>query len=114
MVCKTAFMNIHGITSGSVDRLTFFAKTSPTPPIDKRGKLPNPHSIPQHLKQQVLRHIKSFPTIESHYGRNRAAKGKKCLSANLSVSRMHDMYLEKFEPFEFDKGKDANPVIKYK
>ena len=55
---------------------------------------------------------KSFPTLESHYGRSTAAKGK-YLSLPISVSRMYGMYLEKFEPHEYAKGKDRNPIIKY-
>ena len=93
--------------------MAFFAKTSPTPPVDLRGKQPNLCAIPYHLKQQVHRHITSFPTIDSHYGRDTAAKGKKYLSSTLSVARMYDMYLEKFEPQEFAKGKNTNPTIKY-
>ncbi len=109
-------MNIHGITAGRVDRLAFYAKTSPTPPINKRGKQPNPRAKPDELKQQVHVHIASFPTIQSHYARAYTSKGRKYLSPHLSVAQMHEMYLELHEPQEYAKlkaGDDASPKISY-
>ena len=35
-------------------------------PLDKRRKQPNPRITSDNIKQQIYRHIKSFPTIESH------------------------------------------------
>ena len=96
--------------------MAFYAKTSPTPPLDKRGKQPNPCITSQNIKQQTYRHIKSFPTIESHYGRGKSSKGKKYLSSQLSVATMHELYLEMYEPQEYSKMKkdgSGNPQIKY-
>ena len=48
IVCRNAFISIHGITSGRVRHLAFYAKTSPTPPpppIDGRGKQRNPRAM---------------------------------------------------------------------
>ena len=98
MVCRQAFISIHGITSGRVQHLAHFAQTSPTTPVDKRGKQPNKHATSEDIKKQIRSHIKSFPTIGSHYGRGNMAKGKKFLSTYLSVAKMHQLYLEKFEP----------------
>ena len=103
IVCREAFVNIHGITVGRVQHLAFFAKTSPMPPTDKRGKHPNTHAMQGNIKKQIHAHIKSFPTMESHYGRAHIAKGRKYLSSYLSVAAMHELYLQKYEPDEFAK-----------
>ena len=68
------------------------------------------------IKKQIHAHIKSFPTIESHYGQAHTAKGRKYLSSYLSVAAMHELYLQKYEPEEFAKlqqRETANPVVKY-
>ena len=99
-----------------MQRLAFFARTSSTPPVDKRGKQPNPHATSEGIKKQIHQHIKSFPTAESRYSRSTAVKCKRYLSAQLSVACMHEMYLEMYEPDEFAKlkeGHDANPMVKY-
>ena len=49
------------------------------------------------LEQQVISHINSFPREENHYGR--ASGGhREYLSSDLSVARMHQLYLERYEP----------------
>ena len=80
VVCRNAFISIDGITSGCVRHLAFYAKASPAPPIDGRGKQPNPHAMSQIIKRQIFDHIKSFPTTESHYARTSTTKGRKYLS----------------------------------
>ena len=116
VVCREAFVNLHGITVGRVQHLAFYARTSPTPPTDKRGKHPNPRAMQGDIKKQIHAHIKSFPAMESHYGRAHTAKGRKYLSSYLSVAAMHELYLQKYEPEEFAKlqqGETANPIVKY-
>lgn len=98
IVCRNAFISIHGITSGRVRHLAFYAKTSPTPPIDGRGKQPNPRAMSQIIKRQMSDHIKSFPTTESHYARNSTTKGRKYLSHYLSVAAMHELLASGSEP----------------
>ena len=99
---------------GRVDRLSFFAKTSPTPPIDKRGKHANPNAMSDETVRRIHQHIKSFPAIESHYGRG--STSKKYLSSHLSVVKMHEMYMEAFEPEEYSKleaGEVPTPAVSY-
>ena len=43
IVCREAFISIHRITVGRVRHIAYFAKNSPTPPVDKHGKKPDPH-----------------------------------------------------------------------
>ena len=116
IVCRQAFINIHGITPGRVTHLAHFAATSPTPPVDKRGKQPNQRAKGEDVRQQIHAHIRSFPTVESHYGRAKATKGRKFLSSSLSVAVMHELYLEKYEPdvaARLGRGEEASPVVTY-
>ena len=116
MVCRQAFMRIHGITSGRVQHIAYYAQNSPTPPIDKRGKHANPRATTEEVKQQIHQHIMSFPTIESHYGREKSTKGRKFLSSHLSVAQMHELYLESYEPeihAKLKRGESAQPLVKY-
>ena len=98
MVCRNAFISIHGITPGRVRHLAFYAKTSPTPPVDRRGKQPNPNIISSSVLKQIHDHIKSFTTVEGHYSRGDVTKGRKYLSQYLSVAAMHELYLKQHEP----------------
>ena len=43
IVCREAFINIHGITVGRVRHIAYLAKNSPTPPFDKHEKKPDAH-----------------------------------------------------------------------
>ena len=109
-------MRIHGITSGRVQHIAYYAQNSPTPPIDKRGKHANPRATTEEVKQQIHQHIMSFPTIESHYGREKSTKGTKFLSSHLSVAQMHELYLEKYEPeihAKLQNGESVQPLVKY-
>ena len=52
-----------------------------------------PTKISEERKDEVKRHIESFASIESHYCRKDT--NKQYLSPNLSVAKMHSLYLEK-------------------
>ena len=85
VVCKEAFISIHGITAKRLRRLCEHAASgSSTPPTDKRGKHNNHHCIDSDLVKQVKNHIESFPAQESHYSRS-DNHGKLFLSENLSI-----------------------------
>ena len=76
IVCRQAFINIHGTTPRRVTHLAHFATMSPTPPVDKRGKQPNQRAKDEDVRQQIQAHIHSFSMVESHYGRAKANKGR--------------------------------------
>ena len=57
-----------------VQHISFYARTSPTPPVDRHGKQPNPHATEITIRQQIHEHIKSFSTVQSHYGRAKKNK----------------------------------------
>lgn len=64
-----------------------------TPTPDRRGLNPNRIRKPTGDPDFAREHIKSFPTIESHYCR--ANTKREYLGSHLSVNKMFDLYLEK-------------------
>ena len=65
---------------------------------DGRGKHRNrPHSIPEEVKQKIREHIKKFPRRKSHYSRSDKKKSE-YLNDGLSIARMYQLYLQKYEP----------------
>ncbi|KAE8739577.1 hypothetical protein FOCC_FOCC014920 [Frankliniella occidentalis] len=85
-VCQTIFLNTFAISSTVVK--TACHKNSP----DKRGTNVNHKKrLPQVLIQSVKDHMKEFPTVESHYCREDIRK--KYLDENLSIAKMHRLYL---------------------
>lgn len=104
-VCKGAFCGLHGIKKGRVNRVANHKLTCDTPPLDKRGK-----SMGSRIRKKgeeeinkIKLHIKSFPTRQSHYSRNTTVR--KYLSPELSVKKMHLLFLEKHEPEVFEQIK---------
>lgn len=51
------------------------------------------NKIPEDNTNRIIDHIKSFPTVESHYCRNDTAK--QYLEENLNVTEMYDFYVQK-------------------
>ena len=109
VVCKQLFLSIHGITAKRLRRLCEHAASgSSTPPTDKRGKHNSHHRIDSNLVKQIKDHIESFPAQESHYSRS-DNHGKLFLSENLSIRRMYHLYLEKFEPEQYERIQQGLP-----
>ena len=48
-----------------------YAQTSPTPPVDRHGKQPNPRARSSVLKKQIYADIKSFPIVGGHYSQKK-------------------------------------------
>jgi hypothetical protein len=98
-VCLKAFIAVLGIGTKQVKNLNAYAWANPTGPIvpvDGRGKHDTrPNRIPAAVVAQIDAHIKSFPRESSHYA---LKTSKKFLAADLSVRKMHHLYLERFEP----------------
>lgn len=109
-------MAIHGITKHRVDRLASCLKTGITPLADMRGKHENrPNKISGQIKVQIDTHIKGFPKRSSHYSRERNDR-KYYLSSDLNISKMHMMYLEKYEPTNYQRltsGEQCQPQVTY-
>lgn len=95
-VCKTFFCNTLDI---SVRRVYYFhmkkmnnhLNLAVTPGKGKHIK----KQTPEEKIEEVKQHIKSFPTVESHYCR--ASTSCQYLPAGLSVTKMYGLYTEKYK-----------------
>lgn len=82
-----------------------------------RGKHKNRvNLVPNDIKFKIKAHIENFPKQESHYSRHDNSKVR-YLSPELRISKMYDMYLEKYESDIFERiqnNENPNPTVKYK
>lgn len=93
-VCRTAFLRIHGISGGRVDRaVTSIATTGGSPHMDLRGRHEPANKTGEDQLTYVKNHISSFPQYGSHYSRSDNPH-RKYLSPDLSVSKMYVLYKE--------------------
>lgn len=88
-VCKTAFLQLHGVSNGRVDRvLQAVACESPFALKDRRGN----HSPKNKTKQEdvdyICQHIKAFPIDPQ----NEEANNRPALPQDLNVEKMYRMY----------------------
>lgn len=66
---------------------------SPVIPLDQRGKHHNrPHRIQREVLDCIKEHISMFNSVDSHY--RRADSQKQYLESDLSISKMHRLYIE--------------------
>ena len=87
------------MTVSRVLRLAKATLEETSAPADKRGKhLNRPQKMTDEIKHQVDTHIRSFPTMKSHYSRKKHSRHRKYLSPQLSVTQMHELYVQKYEP----------------
>lgn len=94
-ICLKTLINTFSISLKRVRVLQEKLKMGDLIPQDNRGKhLNRPHAVNNNVRQKVIEHIASFPTIENHYSRKDSLK--KCLSMDLSVKKMHRIFLEKY------------------
>lgn len=114
-VCKLAFCSLFGIGKSVVNRLVNNLKTNAPSPSDLRRKhLNRPNKIPEDVLLKINNHINSFPKCESHYSRCDNLNVK-YLSPELNISKMHKLYLKKYEPDNFElmqKGEKIKPIVK--
>lgn len=112
MVCKKAFAGLHGIKFGRIDRIGLAKKNHSTPPRDKRGLSAGSRVLKKSDNQirRIESHINSFPVRISHYTRNKSQR--KFLSPELSVMKMHQLYVEMYEPEKYVQWK-ADKTTKF-
>ena len=69
-VCKKAFLKIHGVSNGRLDR-TLKAKqfTGGSPHCDKRGKHEPGNKTKKETIDKIKAHINCIPCYKSHYSR---------------------------------------------
>lgn len=115
-VCKKAFCSLHGIGKARVERIVSCLQQKNHFPKENRGKHDNrPNKIPQNIIDTIDDHIKSIPSEQSHYSRSRN-DNVRYLSPDLSIKRLHLLYLEKFEPdiyARLQNGEKCYPKVTY-
>ena len=91
-VCKKAFLRIHGISNGRLDRaLRAQIKNGGSPHNDQRGRHPPANKTSEADMALIKEHIQSFPQYQSHYSRA-SNQHRKYLSPQLTISKMYVLY----------------------
>ena len=97
------------MTISRVRRLATAVLDMTSAPLDKRGKhINHRRKVSAAVCRQIDAHIRSFPAMKSHYSRKKQSRRRKYLSPQLSVAKMHELYVEKFEPGA------TKPLVSYK
>ena len=95
---KKTLCDLHAIGKRRLEKLASKMTAGALVASDGRRKHRNrPHSIPEEVKQKIREHIKKFPRRKSHYSRSDKKK-REYLNDGLSIARMYQLYLEKYEP----------------
>lgn len=109
-VCKKTFCDLHAVGKRRVEKLTEKILSGTILSSDERGRHHNrPKKVPEETKERIREHIKSFPQRKSHYSQKDNRK-RRYLCENLSISRMYNLYLSKYEPQVSETG--AKPQAK--
>ncbi|CAH1171175.1 unnamed protein product [Phaedon cochleariae] len=99
-VCKTFFKNTLGINNRTIFTTTKKKDHQGIIERDRRGTHTQHKKIPDNIKSDILRHIESFPRVNSHYCRSRT--NKEYLEGSLNIRIMYRLYIQQCE----DSGKD--------
>ncbi|KAK4298974.1 hypothetical protein Pmani_028716 [Petrolisthes manimaculis] len=92
-VCKDAFESIHGISKSRIDRSLTKVTASNVPVKDQRGKNGDYHKVSEEVAKTVIEHIKSFPTITSHYSRKTCPSVVYLDTDIVSRRQMYELYI---------------------
>ena len=91
-VCRKAFLRIHGLSAGRVDRaIKAQCDSSGVPHIDQRGRRIPTNKTSDEQIRLVKEHINSFPKYQSHYSRSQSPH-RMYLSPELTIVTMYNMY----------------------
>uniref|UniRef100_A0A6P7G4Q1 Uncharacterized protein LOC114337629 n=1 Tax=Diabrotica virgifera virgifera TaxID=50390 RepID=A0A6P7G4Q1_DIAVI len=99
-VCQTMFVNTLAVSTRILK--TAWKKFDGTSYIeeDKRGRHDNHKTVlTDAMVQSVCDHVKSFVPVESHYIRKNSKK--LYLNGDLSIAKMHKLYLEWFDAVKY-------------
>ena len=93
-VCKKAFLRIHSISNGRLDRaLRAQIANDGSPHNDQRGR--HPANKTRDADTDLIKeHIQSFPQYHSHYSRANNPH-RIYLSPELTISKMYVLYKER-------------------
>lgn len=92
-VCRKTFCQIFDISHKKVQVLTQKKKQGETVYVDNRGAAKKPKKYFPELREQIRRHIESFPYEENHYSRKKSEK--KFLSPDLNMNRLYIAFKKK-------------------
>lgn len=92
-VCKQTFLDVLKISGDRVWTVTSKLKDGDMLLQDLRGRH-SKNKIGEDIRQRIRDHIKRFPTVESHYGRNRGQNSNRYLEPGLNVEKMYSMFIE--------------------
>lgn len=90
--CKVGFLRILGISETRLRTAMCSLSPSGCPRGDRRGRHPPGCKLPDSCVNKVLAHIKSVPTVSSHYTRAKSPN-MRYLSGNLNIRKMFRLYL---------------------
>lgn len=109
-VCKAFFLKTLCISNRSVMIAVEGKNSSGTfGSVDGRGRQPPSNRTDESHIEAVKQHIRSFPTVESHYCRKDTQR--LYLDSKLTVQKMYDLYTEKCRNEFDDSYKPVSPTI---
>ena len=94
-VCKNAFLRIHGVSNGRLDR-ALRAQAGGSPHCDQRGRHEPGNKTKTETLEKIRAHINSFPHYTSHYSHSENPK-REFLSPCLTIQKMYALYREMCE-----------------
>ena len=109
-VCRVFFTKTLHVSNKFLDKaLLDKVANDGAVPIDKRGwPKGKQRKYTKDDIQQIREHIESFPTLESHYNRERSSKVR-YLDERLNAYKMYQLYHEKIQ----SQGKEAVKMWRY-
>ncbi|KAJ8882781.1 hypothetical protein PR048_014595 [Dryococelus australis] len=93
MVCKGCFLTALGEIKCFIELAVqnkLSSSDSGIPVADNKGREPPKHKLSESVRDDVKKHIQSFPEYESHYSRK--TKTKKYLPSHLNHTKMYEIY----------------------
>ncbi|XP_062602831.1 uncharacterized protein LOC134264549 [Saccostrea cucullata] len=90
-VCKKTFLCTLGLGERTVQYT--LGRQEKNGMADRRGRKKGYSKFTQEDKEYIREHIRSFPTVSSHYCRKNTQR--RYLSKDLSISKMYELYREK-------------------
>ena len=91
-LCKKGFISVLGISDKRMRTALVSVSPSGCPRGDLRGRKPCARRTPAAVTARVKQHIKSFPTVTSHYTRAKSPL-MRYLDTTLNIKKMFRMYL---------------------
>lgn len=96
-VCKKAFLKIHDVSNGRLDRaLRAYQNAGGSPHCDQRGKHEPGNKTKNETVDAIKVHIKSFPRYKSHYSR-KDNPNREFLTPSLTLQTMYRLYKDRCE-----------------